>query len=104
MKGLRISVHGKVLEIALPEGSCGPVLEYNRGECRISINGASDKPYLWYKAAIKEGDRITVEFTEIDNPQVPEILGLSEEQHIKDSLEEYHRLEKELTEAGILTK
>lgn len=104
MKGLRISVLGKVLEIALPEGSCGPVLEYNRGECRISINGASDKPYLWYRDTIREGDRITVEFTEIDNPQVPEILEFSEEQQIRDSLEEYLRLEKELTEAGILTK
>lgn len=102
MKGLRISVHGKVLEIALPEGSCGPVLEYNRGECRISINGASDKPYLWYRDTIREGDRITVEFTEIDNPQVPEILEFSEEQQIRDSLEEYLRLEKELTEAGII--
>ncbi|MBO8477858.1 MAG: hypothetical protein IAB80_03050 [Bacteroidetes bacterium] len=102
MKGFRITVHGRLFDIAMPQGSFGIVANLNQWSNEININGATDKCFRWYKGELTPGDRVTVEFTDIESPAQPEEVVFSKEEQIKDTKYLYDSLRKELLEKGLI--
>ncbi len=100
MKGFRILYENRVFNIALEKGSCGILIEYSDEKCKISINGAikvGDKaePCRWASFEAKAGDIVSIEFTDIENPDNP-VVGWTESVSVEQELELYHRLKAEL--------
>lgn len=102
MKGLRIKVHGKLFDVAMPQGSCGIITTWHHGQCEVSVSGATDKFFSWYKGILETGDRCTVEFTDIKTPMLPEEVLFSKEEQIQNAKCTYDKLHKELLEKGLI--
>lgn len=104
MKCLRIRVNDLQFDIAMPQGSCGVIANLNYWGNEISIDGAADKCFRWYKGELEPGDHVTVEFTEIESPMQPEEVIFSKEEQIKETKRFYDSLRKELLEKGLINE
>lgn len=103
MKGLRIKVHVKQFEIAMPGGSCGVVMSQCRGKANISVLGTTTEFYEWYRSDLSVGDCISIEFAEISSPMIPDpVPDEPDEKYIESLLKEYEMLKKDLSAEGLI--
>lgn len=101
MKGLRIKLNGRLFDIAIQQGCVGLTAALSHQGNEININGATDKCFRWHKGELIPGDRVTVEFTDIESPMQPEEVVFSKEEQIKDAKRFYDNLRRNFLKRGL---
>lgn len=105
MNGFELRDGGCTRGMAVEDGLVVIHIFYIRGEARIVARGRDHRTgqrICWVDKTIESGDEIRIRFTGIGDCSVPGSVSVSEKSRQQGRLEAYRRLERILTEKGVL--
>jgi hypothetical protein len=104
MKGFTLRVNNECISGAIDEGITGIIVTYSENQCRMyfsSLGKSGMLSYTWYAANMEDGDCLNICFEDITSvSEAKETRGYnkSQKESMKESLELYWKLRKELIE------
>jgi hypothetical protein len=110
MKGFILCVDEECISGAVDEGITGIIVTYRDNQCRVhfsSLNKDGMQACIWYTADMKEDDCLNICFENITSvSETKKIIDYNKlpEESMKENLELYRKLKKELTEEGLINE
>ncbi|MDR0604401.1 MAG: hypothetical protein LBG80_08890 [Bacteroidales bacterium] len=108
MKGFTLCVNEELIYGAIDEGITSVIVTCKEGQFHVYL-GSLDKSgmlsYTWYAADMRTGDCLNIcyeDITSVSEARETRDYNKSQEEPLKESLELYRKLKKELIEEGII--
>jgi hypothetical protein len=110
MRGFTLRVNEEYISGAINEGITGIIVTYRENQCRVnfsSLDKSGMLSYTWYAANIEDGDCLNICFEDIisvSEAKETKDYNKSQEESMKESLELYRKLKKELIKEGLINE